>query len=63
MPDRKKIVLDTLREYGELNITKLSRLTGIHFRALEKILLELSEQGLVEEKRYGRLRLIRVKTS
>ncbi|MGC9121829.1 MAG: hypothetical protein ACP5HP_02695 [Thermogladius sp.] len=63
MIDRRKLVIETLRKHGELNITKLSRLTGIHFSVLEKIIVELVEQGVVEEKRYGRLRIVKLRSS
>lgn len=63
MMDKRRIVVETLREHGELNITKLAKLTGMHFSILEKIIVELAEQGVVEEKRYGRLRIVRLKTS
>ncbi|AFK50510.1 hypothetical protein TCELL_0085 [Thermogladius calderae 1633] len=63
MIDRRKLVIETLRKHGELNITKLSRLTGIHFSVLEKIVVELVEQGVVEEKRYGRLRIVKLRSS
>ncbi|MGC9012390.1 hypothetical protein [Thermogladius sp.] len=63
MIDRRKLVIETLRKHGELNITKLSRLTGIHFSVLEKIIMELVEQGVVEEKRYGRLRIVKLRSS
>ncbi|MGC9181735.1 hypothetical protein [Thermogladius sp.] len=63
MIDRRKLVIETLRKHGELNITKLSKLTGIHFSVLEKIVVELVEQGVVEEKRYGRLRIVKLRSS
>ncbi len=54
-------ILDILRKYGELNITRISRLTGLYYRTTVKKLEELVEMGVVEERRFGRLRLFRIK--
>lgn len=59
--DSRKIILDILEKYGEINVTKLTRLTGLHYRVLVKKLKELQEEGVVEERRFGRLRLFRIK--
>ncbi len=61
MNNSKEQILDVLEKYGELNISKLARITGIHYRVLVKRLKELVEEGLVEERRFGRLRLFRIK--
>jgi predicted transcriptional regulator len=53
-------IIETLRIYGELNITRLSRLTGLHYRVLQKYLSSLVERGIVIERRYSRLRLFRL---
>lgn len=63
MPKGREAVIEVLRKYGEINITRLSKETGLHFRTLERVILELAEEGLVEERRYGRLRMIRLRTS
>lgn len=57
----RKIILDILEKYGEMNVTRLARLTGLHYRVLVKKLKELQEEGVVEERRFGRLRLFRIK--
>ena len=59
--DSRKIILDILEKYGEMNVTRLARLTGLHYRVLVKKLKELQEEGVVEERRFGRLRLFRIK--
>ncbi len=59
----KNRVLGVLGEYGELNISKIARLVGAHYRVVARILEELAEEGLVEERRFGRLRLFRIKKS
>lgn len=56
-----KIILDILSKYGELNITKIVRYTGLHFRTVTRKLKDLVINGYVEERRYGRLRLYRIK--
>ncbi len=53
-------IIETLRIYGELNITRLARLTGLHYRVLQKYLTQLVEKGVVVERRYSRLRLFRL---
>lgn len=57
----KRIIIDILEKHGELNITKISRLSGYSFRTVAKYLSELVEQGIVEERRYGRLRLFKLR--
>jgi len=52
----KTKILLVLSEYGQLNITRLLKYTGLHHKLLEKHLEELIELGLVEEERIGRLR-------
>jgi DNA-binding transcriptional ArsR family regulator len=54
-------IIDTLRVYGELNITRLVRLTGLHYRVLQKHLTILMEKGMISERRFGRLRLFSLK--
>ncbi len=56
----EQIIIDTLQKYGELNISRLTRITGLHYRVLVKKLRELQEKGIVEERRFGRLRLFRL---
>lgn len=58
--DKRRLILNVLNEYGEVNITKLAKLTGLTHRVLEKHIKELLEKGLIEERRYGKLRLIRL---
>ncbi len=62
--DREAVeaVLRVLTEYGELNISRIARLTHLHYRTAARVLEELVRQGLVEERRFGRLRLFRLKT-
>ena len=59
--NKHRLILEVLQKYGELNITRISRLTGLHYRVVSKKLLELVEMGFVEERRFGRLRLFRIK--
>lgn len=59
--DPRRIIVEILEKYGELNITRISKLSGYSFRSVAKYLSELVEQGFVEERRYGRLRLFRLR--
>jgi len=58
--DPRSKIIDVLGKYGELNITKLARYTGMNYRVVARYLTELVKQGIVEERRYGRLRLFRL---
>jgi predicted transcriptional regulator len=57
----RQVILDVLKKYGETNITRLARLTGLHYRVLVKELKRLIEEGYVEERRFGRLRLFKLR--
>ncbi len=61
MEDIRSKIIDVLKTYGELNVTRLARLTGLHYRVLMRHLTRLVEEGVVEERRFGRLRLFRLK--
>ncbi len=63
LDEAHKAILELLRTYGEMNITRIARLTGLSFRTVERKLRDLVMGGYVEERRYGRLRLYRVKGS
>ncbi len=51
-------ILRVLLIYNEVNITKLVRETGMHYRLVIKHLNILKQHGIVTEKRYGRARII-----
>jgi len=53
-------ILRILLEEGQVNVTRLVRVTGLHHRLVVKHLEELKRMGLVEERRYGRLRVYEV---
>lgn len=53
-------VLKLLLEEGQVNITRVVKETGLHHRLVVKHMNELKSMGLVEERRYGRLRLFEV---
>lgn len=53
-------ILKVLLEEEQVNITRLVRETGLHHRLVVRHLEELKEMGLVEERRYGRLRVFEV---
>ncbi|WFO76083.1 hypothetical protein J4526_04400 [Desulfurococcaceae archaeon MEX13E-LK6-19] len=61
LDEKHKAILDVLSRYGEINATKIARLAGLHYRIASKKLSELVEMGIVEERRFGRLRLFRIK--
>jgi len=54
---RLKIIM-ALLEHGELNISKLARLSGLNYVAADKHVRELSRLGVVVERRLGRARMV-----
>ncbi|MFZ8793774.1 MAG: ArsR/SmtB family transcription factor [Acidilobaceae archaeon] len=53
-------ILRILLNEGQVNISRLIRETGLHHRLVVKHLEELKRMGLVEERRYGRLRIYEI---
>ncbi|GAB6945918.1 hypothetical protein JCM16161A_00480 [Vulcanisaeta sp. JCM 16161] len=53
-------VLRALIRYKEVNITKLSRELGVNYKVIEYHIEALKRLGIAEEKRFGRIRIIRV---
>ncbi len=53
-------VLQVLSEFGELNISEVSRRTGLNYTIVERHLLKLQRLGLVNEKRYGKIRIVNI---
>jgi len=49
--------LQVLVESGELNISEVSRRTGLNYTSVERHLSKLAKMGLVKEKRYGKIRI------
>jgi DNA-binding transcriptional ArsR family regulator len=49
--------LQVLAESGELNISEVSRRTGLNYTSVERHLTKLVKLGLVREKRYGKIRI------
>ncbi len=56
-------ILRILLKEGQVNISRLVRETGLHHRLIVKHLEELKKMGLVEERRYGRLRVYEINLS
>jgi DNA-binding transcriptional ArsR family regulator len=50
-------VLEVLTESGELNISEISRRTGLNYTSVERHLTKLEKMGLLKEKRYGKIRI------
>jgi len=53
-------VLQVLTESGELNISEVSRRTGLNYTSVERHLMKLKELGLLKEKRYGKIRIFQI---
>ncbi len=56
-PGRVRI-LRVLANHGELNITRLVRETGMHYRLVNRHIEVLKRHGVVVEKRFGRARIV-----
>ena len=50
-------VLRVLAESGELNISEVTRRTGMNYTSVKRHLERLKEMGLLLEKRYGKIRI------
>lgn len=50
-------VLRILAESGELNISEVTRRTGMNYTSVERHLVKLKGMGLLREKRYGKIRI------
>ena len=53
--------LSTITQYGPINISHLSRKTGMNYTRVDRHVKKLTQKGLVEEKRYGNIRMINFK--
>ena len=53
-------VLQVLTESGELNISEVSRRTGLNYTSVQRHLMKLKKLGLLKEKRYGKIRIFQV---
>jgi DNA-binding transcriptional ArsR family regulator len=56
-------ILKILFRDGYANITRIVRETGLHHRLVVKHLEDLKRMGIVEERRYGRMRIYYVNLS
>ena len=52
-------VLKVLSESGELNISEVSRRSGLNYTSVERHLMSLQKLGLAREKRYGKIRIFK----
>ena len=52
-------VLECVTKQGTINISHLSRKTGLNHTSVDSHVRKLVALGLVEEKRYGALRMIK----
>ena len=54
-------ILKILVEVGELNITEIARRAGLNYSAANHHITALREMGLVEEKTFGKIRILSLK--
>ncbi|MBN1682790.1 winged helix-turn-helix transcriptional regulator [Candidatus Bathyarchaeota archaeon] len=53
-------VLQVLTQSVELNISEISRRTGLNYTSVERHLTKLEKYGIVKEKRYGKIRIFQI---
>ncbi|MEM4139749.1 MAG: winged helix-turn-helix transcriptional regulator [Nitrososphaeria archaeon] len=51
-------ILKILFEEDEINISALIRKTRISYKFMERYLLELEREGIIRQKRFGKIRII-----
>ncbi|MEM4193910.1 MAG: winged helix-turn-helix transcriptional regulator [Nitrososphaeria archaeon] len=51
-------ILKILLEEDEINISALIRKTRISYKFMERYLLELEREGIIRQKRFGKIRII-----
>lgn len=56
-------ILKTLHEQGEINITRIVKMTNLNHKSVEKHLKYLVGKGIVHEKRVGRIKLYSINYS
>lgn len=54
-------ILYILARVGEVNVTALTRMLKTNHRVVEQQLKILAELGLIEDRRFGKIRLIRLR--
>ena len=50
--------LTTVTQHGPLNISNLSRKTGLNHTSVDRHVKTLAKKGLVTEQRYGTIRIL-----
>jgi len=53
-------VLRVLTESRELNISEVGRRAGMNYTSVERHLIALTMMGLLNEKRYGKIRIFEI---
>jgi len=53
-------ILKILSEVGELNISGIARRLGVNYETTNKHLKVLENEGIVQHKRFGRIRIYRL---
>jgi predicted transcriptional regulator len=52
--------LTTITHHGPINISHLSRKTGLNYTSVDRHVKKLTQKGLVTEQRYGAIRMIKL---
>jgi DNA-binding transcriptional ArsR family regulator len=53
-------ILKILRQVGELNVSEIARRLSVNYATTSKHLLALEDEGIVQHKVFGRIRLYRL---
>jgi len=51
--------LTTITQHGPINISHISRKTGLNYTSVDNHVKKLTQKGLVTEQRYGAIRMIK----
>ncbi len=54
-------VLRALLEIKEINVTRLSKLVEMNHRSMGQHIAALKELGIVEEKQFGKIKIVRIR--
>ena len=56
-------ILKLFFQLGELNVSEVARRLGVNYKTTDKHLKTLEEEGILQHKTFGRIRLYRINKS
>lgn len=52
--------LKIIAQVGELNVSEIARRLGVNYATTNKHLIALENEGIIQHKKFGRIRLYRI---